>query len=676
MEKSSENKLALILIALFSLGVYFNSLSNPFIFDDLHSIAKNLYIKDFQYLPLFFKGEYTSQAFIPRGMFRPLLMLTFSFNYFFGRLEPIGYHLINILLHFLNGFLLYRLLRFLKKDIPFGLSLIIALLFAAHPLNTETVSYIVCRSDLLAGFFILLAFFSYLKDRVFLALVSFALALLSKETGLVFPFLVLAGEFLGISPFKKEPGEKKIPVKKQYIFYIVLIALSIGYWAYRSMLFDVGISDMLASHKGSTMRSFTANFFTESSVTFFYLRLFLWPHPLTIHHAFPTISSFFHPWAFLSVSGLIAAIAAIFIFRKRRPLISIGIAWYLICLLPKFYAHLNLVAAEHHFYLPGFGIYLIIAGLCQGVYKKFPRQFIIVSIGVLNVFVLLTGFRNYEWRDTFILWKTAVERSPESGFARQSLALEYLKKKKYSQSKKEIEQGIKYSGHMPYLQINNWVILAGALQSEERYKEAEAVLVKLLKAVPNDHRVQRALGDLYKETGFYDKAESAWLKCLRFHPQAADIKVKLGLIYLENRKDSKQAKEYFLSAIKSNPEAYLAHFALGLVLEGEADIKRAIRAYERVIQLNPGYAPAYLMLGTIYAKEGDHRSLKYLKKSVELDPYLGEAHYNLAILYLSMEPQNLRLARIHARKSLGLGYEVKKELLEKLDLLPKKEFSE
>ena len=267
--------------------------------------------------------------------------------------------------------------------------------------------------------------------------------------------------------------------------------------------------------------------------------------------------------------------------------------------------------------------------------------------------MLLTGFRNYEWRDTFILWKTAVERDPESGFARQSLALEYLKKKKYSRSRKEIEQGIKYAGHIPYLQINNWVILAGALRSEERYEEAEALLVKLSKAAPNDHRVQRALGDLYKETGSYDKAESAWLECLRFHPQAADIKVKLGLIYLENRKDSKQAKEYFLSAIKSNPEAYLAHFALGLVLEGESDIKRAIKAYERAIQLSPGYAPAYLMLGTIYAKEGDRRSLRYLKKSVELDPYLGEGHYNLAILYLSMEPQDLRLARIHSRKSLG-----------------------
>ena len=111
MKHLSKDCIAVIIFSFFCLFLYYNSLWGIFIFDDAHSIVTNIYIKDSRYIPMFFKGFYTSDTEVPIGMFRPLLLLTFSFNYFFSGIQPLGYHIINVLLHFLNGILFYYLLR-------------------------------------------------------------------------------------------------------------------------------------------------------------------------------------------------------------------------------------------------------------------------------------------------------------------------------------------------------------------------------------------------------------------------------------------------------------------------------------------------------------------------------------------------------------------------------------
>src|SRR3989338_1133983 len=183
---------AVLSMAALCLILYFNSLWNVFIFDDLHGIMDNLYIKDAHYIPRFFQGFYTSIPEIPKGMFRPLLLLTFSFNYFFSGLHPLGYHIINILIHFLNGALLYLILKSLNRKTDYRLLLSACLLFIAHPINSEAVTYISCRSDLLVTFFILSAFYAFIKNRFFLSALLYFFALLTKETALVYSLLPAA----------------------------------------------------------------------------------------------------------------------------------------------------------------------------------------------------------------------------------------------------------------------------------------------------------------------------------------------------------------------------------------------------------------------------------------------------------------------------------------------------
>ena len=133
MDKNQKSLLAVMAIFTTVGLAYFNSLSNPFIFDDRHTIVENNYIKHRETLPNLFTNKITSLP-ITKGMWRPLLMLSFAFNYFISGLSPHSYHLINILLHFLNAVMLYLLLETFLKELSLcrRLGLTVNLLPAPH----------------------------------------------------------------------------------------------------------------------------------------------------------------------------------------------------------------------------------------------------------------------------------------------------------------------------------------------------------------------------------------------------------------------------------------------------------------------------------------------------------------------------------------------------------------
>lgn len=662
MEKVFQDRLAVIFTLFLCLILYFNSLGNPFIFDDLHTVKDNLLIKEARYIPLLFKGYYTSRVDISPGMFRPLLLLTFSFNYLFNGLNPFSYRFVNILLHFLNGILLYLLLRFLKRDLPFGLVLFTTLLFIAHPINTEAVNYITCRSDLVITLFIVLAFISYAKGRLFLPLFLYILALLTKETSLVFPPLIFAYDFI----YRKDAKAFEDTKKNLFIFYMFLIGLTVLYWVYRQSLFGSGAS--ILAPLSSPLRSFRSNILIQSVVTLFYLKLFIWPYPLNIHHTFPELNSLFNPLAVFCIIGIIIIIVFIFILRKKEPLISLGLAWYLICLIPKFYAILNVVAGEHHFYLPSIGIYIILSISLSKFYLKFHKQFIYLFSCILIIFSFLVWFRNYEWKDSFTLWQSALKRAPNSAIASNSLGVDYLNRGEFIKAEEYFKKALSLSNTLT-IQITARLNLANVLTQQKRFDEAKKVLDEALNLAPNYFTVYESLGSVYMNMGDEEKAEEIWKKGLTLCSYAASIHQKLGMFYLERNK-IKEAKYHFELTIKSDPERYLAYFGLGLIMEKRGDIKSATELYKKATRLTPTYAPAHYHLGTLYAEKGNPKALWHLKEAIRLNPNFAEAHNNLAVLYALMEPPQLELARQHAKRALSLGYEVNKEFLKIIDLPP------
>ena len=524
MRRNTRDIFVVLTLSFFCLLLYFNSLSGIFIFDDEHSILNNLYIKDARYIPMFFKGYYTSEAEIPKGMFRPLLLLSFSFNYLFSGLHPLGYHIINLLLHFLNGVLFYCLLGLLsslnaypeewgalraRKTLPFGLTLALTLLFLAHPLNTEAVAYISSRSDLMVSLFILLGIIVYLKKKFSLVITFYILGLLSKETALVFFPLIFALDFI----YQRNAETSREEKRKRLFLNFLILGISILYWVYRGAVFGSTAKNILLAPLHNPIRSFWSNILTQAAVTLFYLRLFLWPEPLTMHHSFPILNSLSNPLAFFSVFAITVFITLGWGLRRKYPLISLGILWYLVCLIPKFYASLHVVAAEHHFYLPGLGVYLILAAFSKNLYLKFRRKFIIIAIGIVSVFSVVVWFRNYEYKNEFIFWSRAVETDPSSAIAHFNLGAIYTARSFYPESEDEFKKSRMLApAYAEQLFKNVREQLANIYRLQKKFPEALRQINENIELGFYNFGTYQSLGVIYLDMKDEEKAKEAWEK--------------------------------------------------------------------------------------------------------------------------------------------------------------------
>ena len=155
------------LFILLGMGIYLNSLHNGFHYDDGHHITGNYYIKNLENIPLFFKEPRTFSIF--SGAFfhyRPLVLVSHALNFYFGELNPVGYHLVNLGFHIGSSYLVFMIIRRMMGE---GISLFppvaAGLLFLTTPFNSEVVNYISARSTVMCAFFCLLSFYFWVRFR-------------------------------------------------------------------------------------------------------------------------------------------------------------------------------------------------------------------------------------------------------------------------------------------------------------------------------------------------------------------------------------------------------------------------------------------------------------------------------------------------------------------------------
>jgi len=685
--------LAIILLCAVTFAAYINTLPNTFIFDDNHMIVKNNYIKNTQYIPLFFKGEITSEP-IAKGMYRPILMLSFMFNYLTGGLKPYGYHLINILIHFLNAVLLYLLLKFLLIELKFALRLAITLIFCLHPINTEAVAYISSRSDLLCSFFILSGFYAYILSQVkggslkirgeglggdsplrrkrgqFLYLLSlclYPLGLLTKESGLVFLGLIFAYELFYTQDILRN-------LKRVLLRLLPFLLLTFGYLFLQKAIFG-NVFGLFGKVRPSAfpLRPLSANILTQAAVSFFHLYLFFFPFNLCIDHNFPIITTLATPLGLISLILIFVLITTCLFLRSRTiPIVGFSCLWYFICLSPKFYARLNLVAAEHQAYLAYFSLYFIFGFLLAKwrIKKIYLRQ---LFFFILGLFFLLTVLRNLQWRNKYILWKSTLKVNPDSGIAKAELWVDLYNQGLFVEAETFLKDSAKTasSKHTRIISLLNLAIYYALRDEPEKGLEIlEQKKNYLLRAYPFGY--YKNLGFIKMRMGEIEEAGDAWVRALRFSPNNARIEAMLGVLYLEHFSDFKKAKEYFNESIKHNPNSVIAHLGLARALENE-DLKEAIRQYQEVIRISPRHPLGYFYLGLIYAQKLLSSEAEwYFKKATEVSPNFAPAYYNLCIFYLSLPEPDFERAQEYFDKARELGYKIDSEIK---DMLQKREIS-
>ncbi len=609
----NKEKLYFLIFFIFSFILYFNSFKIPFYFNDYHIIVANLFIKKANFLPLFFKGYITSLPWL-FGMCRPLLMLTFSLNYFLTQLNPFSYHLFNIFIHFCVACLLYSFFKYLRKDAPSQLLFIITLVFLSHPLNTEAVNYISARSDLLVTLFLILGILNYLKERYIFSFLFYILALLTKETGLCFPFFIFAYDFIFnieiknlFSFFKK---------RKRNFFYLGILLATLFYFLYKNIFFSSPI-------RYSPPRSYFSNFLMQSLILFLYLRYFFFPYPLSILHYFPEINSL-SLVTFLSILGILLLIIFIFILKKRNPHLSFAIAWYLIGLMPLFYARLLQVFAEYRFYLPSVGVYLALLVFTQKIYLRYRKKFLSVSATVIVLFFIFVWIRNHTWQDKFRMWKDVYRKNPYYWEVNYALAEEYWKKGEKDKAEELLKKAIFEADKVKRGRVRSRIFLATIYFEEKKFKEAERLIKEAKTISPYYYKIYELWGKILAEEGKDKEALTLWKKGLKFFPYSWEIYDALAYFYYK-KGDFKKVKKFAQKALSCYPEDFYAYLLLGKVFE-KKDISLAIKMYKKSAFLNPQYFYPHFYLAHLYIKKRDYISaLKEIEEVLKLKPNFKKA---------------------------------------------------
>lgn len=506
MSKLNSNiKLSFILI-LFTFITYFNILPNKLFYDDEELIYKNAYVADLHYFPRYFVSNMIEGAGKKSNMYRPILITSYAVDHLFWGNNPFGYHLTSILLHAANGILIFFLADMLLGNKM--LSFLTSIFFIVHPVQSEAVAYASGRTDLLFTFFGLISIILYLSFirskrsaiKYWVGIGFFVLGLLTKESAIVLPFLLL---LCGII-LQKRPNLDRLVITTLPYFLVVsaYVILRMTVLNFMNVLNFYPENNLYSS-------DIFARIFTFSGVFFRYLAIIFFPKELIFTRSTPIIASIVDKWvlAFILVVTLSFWVAIKRYKQNRVYLFSLF--WFFITLVPvSGVIPINSIIAEHFLYLPAVGIFLIVASITQFFFRQKSKIIksaaIIGLVFIISVFIVRTINRNYDWRDPVVFYTKSLSQSPRNIPMMNNLAMAYADRGQLDLAIDEYKKVINTADVYPNTHHN----LGNAYKELGKYQEAEEEYYKALKIDPNFMFSYFALADLYRRTGDQKKLEA------------------------------------------------------------------------------------------------------------------------------------------------------------------------
>ncbi|HEY5078711.1 MAG TPA: tetratricopeptide repeat protein, partial [Opitutaceae bacterium] len=548
-----------IAIAAAALAVYRNSFGGPFILDDLLSISSNPSIK-----------HLGSGFFPPSGSpvsGRPLLNFTFAANYALGGYRVWGYHALNLSIHILAGFILFGLVRRTLERPPLGarfgahavpLAFFIAVLWTAHPLQTEAVTYVSERAESLVALFCLLTLYLFSRGTdsgrpglwYAASVLACLLGALTKEIIATAPLLVLlydrtfcAGTFRGA-------------LRARWRYYAGLAAA----WPLLAWLMaGSGERGIGYGHGISTWQYALTSIRSVAR----YLKLAVWPHPLVFDYGTQVVR---HPADVALLGVCVAALLAFAAYSLRRwPAVGFAWAWFFVALAPttSFVPLGGQPMAEHRMYLP-LAALAAMAVLCAWRLAG-RRSLVLFGMAAIGL-GWMTFDRNRDYASDWAIWSDTVAKMPNSSRAHAN----------YGMALSEIP------GCEPQA-ISEYEL---ALTIEPGLGTAHYNLAELLARIP----------------GRLNEAISQFEETIRIDPSNAMAREGLGVALTGIPGSMAAAIAQFDAAVRLDPESAQAHNNLGIALAAmPGRLRDALAEYGTALRIDPNFAQAHNDLGMALA---------------------------------------------------------------------------
>lgn len=608
------------LILVFTFLTFANTLFNGFAYDDTTQILQNQFIRDFGNLPKAMVTETwywraqqdrdpNKQDKPSTPYYRPIFVIYLMLMWKLFGASPFGWHFFNVVLHLAVVYLGFLVMERVTKDIR--ISAIAALLFAVHPMRSESVAWISGLTDPLLAVFVLSSFYCYVRYReertVKLLAASLGLFLLgafTKEPAVALPIFIAAYELFVINQEKSlfERIKPAIAYPAPYLFVSAFYFIA----RYFALGFALNNSDYMAY-------PFSHVVLTIPLAIWKYLGLLVWPIDLSLFHSTQMVKSPVDIRFLLPLAGMIPL--AIGLWRLRHSMMArFAILWFAVNLLPV----LNLSAfsedflvQERYVYIPAIGFSLLVAmGLARLPVEDWIRfaSRRTAQVSIVAVLVLLLAGKSFAqnttWKDDMTVWIHGEETAPDQPISHFVLGHKLINFSQFSKSAEQLEEYLKLRPDNPIV-IGNLAadyVLIFQYQASVNPNAADrasldralALCEEGLKLTPDIASLWDTLGQIYTfETGLknYDRALSCLQRGLILDPNNAMISFHLGgtLVKKGNFDDG---IPFLQTTIRNQPAIVDAHKFLAYAYKGKGQLREAADELSLYLQLQPN-APDY-----------------------------------------------------------------------------------
>lgn len=612
-----------LLIAGAALAVYSNCFSVPFLLDDTGSILENASIRRLWPLtPVLAPPAHAGVG----G--RPIANLTFALNHALGGFDVRGYHFVNLAIHLGAALALFGLVRrtlalprvrerlATTDDTAATIALGAALLWALHPLQTETVTYISQRTEALMALFYLTTLYCFVRATQspgviwkILAAGSCTLGMATKEVMVTAPVMVFLYDRTFVA------GTFRAAWQQRRWFHLVVAAT----WLLLLFL----LADVQERGVGHVSVAWWEYALTSSRAILHYLRLAIWPAPLIFDYGTEVVRSVVDAWP--QLLGLAALVATTLLALWRRPMLGFGGAWIFALLAPatSIVPVAGQTMAEHRMYLP-------LAALAVGAALVGHRW-----IGARAIFatataaVLLGGatfVRNRDYRDAVTLWTDTVEKRPQNARAHASLGAALLGQGQLRPAIAALERALHLNPGLAEAHNN----LATALLDVDRTADAVAHFAAALKLRPGTASTHYNFGNALLALGRTTEAIAQQQQALILQPEFPEASCALAnALFAAGRLDEAIAR--YRDTLRLRPDLTAAHFGLANALAQSGRPADSVPYFETTLRAVPKSVEAHYNLGNVLLALGRAAdAVRHYTVAVELKPDFAEAHVNLA----------------------------------------------
>lgn len=594
------NQKAIVALLLIStLCAFLPSLSNGSVnYDDQAFVFQNNMVTQFSWTKL--SELFTSSA---GGNYIPLTNLSLAINFYFSGEEPFSYHLVNLLLHLLNTFFVFRFIHLLSNKLK--VAALTAFFFGVHPMHVESVAWITERKDVLVACFYLFSMIGYLRYRKqsnlkhqLVFILSGVAAMLAKPSAVTLPLALLLIDFYLDGRLDLKKVLRQTP--------LFLLAIGVG----------IATISIQAEEAIGDFNEFTLiqKLGFASYGLAFYLVKAVYPIQLSVMHPYPTQES---AWLIKIVLTVVLTLFFIIITvwkAKKHRFLIFGSAFFVLNLLLvlQFFSVGRAIVAERYTYLPYIGLFYIIASVWDHVTATKPN-YKIVSRVLSGALVLLAFYsigatfkRNAVWKSSETLWTNVIEQYPE-----------------------------------------DWYAYIGRGNHHRDEGDLQAALIDYSKAIalqPDRFKNYFNRGDLYKSMNRTALALKDYNTAISLNPTYAEAYINRGQFFAELGK-AKEAINDLNTAIDLNPKYAAAFCNRGNVLLANNQIEAALKDYNRALAIDSSFHKAWYNRGNLWLSQKKfNAAIKDFEVATQLAPNelnaynnIGNAYFQLGQLYDSQK---------------------------------------